>query len=126
MNRLVLSGSLFALACSACADTAGTPSDGPRLRFAGLGTCSASGNDDGQFPSDSDRVVIEVSGGSLAEPLRAQAASGEASAEGEIVFPDIPVGNQYLVRASACSPVRRWWPGRSPRSTPTTSPACRK
>jgi len=81
------------------------------LRFAGLGTCAPSGNEDGQFPSDADRVVIEVSGAALTTPFTAQALAADATSEGQIVFPDIPVGNQYRLRAVACDGTTTRWAG---------------
>ncbi|MFO0751139.1 MAG: hypothetical protein U1F43_36525 [Myxococcota bacterium] len=112
MNRLAVPGSLLVLACSACAQPA-EDAGGLRLAFAGLGTCAPSGNHDGQFPSNADRVVIELTGGALTDPLRTQAAASSATAEGEVIFPEIPIGTGYTLRAAACSGSTTRWAGQT-------------
>lgn len=89
----------------------GGADEGPGLRFASLGVCQATGNDDRQIPGDIDRIVVELSEGALPSPRRVQAAVSEASAQGELVLPGVPTGAGYRLRVAGCQGTTARWGG---------------
>ncbi len=70
-------------------------------------------NDDGVFPSDSDRVVIRVTGGAIesAEPVVAILVAADLNAAGAGVVDDIPEGAGMTVEVVACDGASPAWAG---------------
>ncbi len=91
------------------ADAGGDPA--LTLHFAALGTCGSNGNADRQFPTNADRVVLRLSGGSLAAPVTMALAKDAANAQGELLFQKIPVGSGMALRVAACDGAATTWAG---------------
>ena len=108
---IVLSAAL-ALALGACAqEPSDTSSGGLTLTTAAIGDCTSNENKDRQFPSGSDRVVLELSGGTLAEPFVATAAKDSETAAGEVIVTAVPPGEGMTLRVVACSGASTVWAG---------------
>jgi len=102
-----------ALAFGACAQDLAAPSDGEGLSLhtAAIGSCGDTENRDRQFPSDSDRVVLELSGGTYTEPFVATAAKETETAAGEVIVTSVPLGEGMTLRVVACDGAETVWAG---------------
>ncbi len=110
---MVLSVSLLA----GCADAEPAPAEthGLTVMTAALGRCAANENRDRQFPSGSDRVVIELSGGGVpaGDPIEFVAPRGAESASGAVVVDSVPPGVGMTVRVVGCSGADTLWAGQT-------------
>ncbi|TNF23695.1 MAG: hypothetical protein EP329_26855 [Deltaproteobacteria bacterium] len=102
-----------ALALGACAQDLSAPGDGGgiTLHTAAIGSCNANENRDRQFPSGSDRIVLELSGGDLAEPFVSVAGAGTETAAGEVIVTAVPPGAGMTLRVVACNGADTVWAG---------------
>lgn len=103
-----------ALGFAGC-DAAGAPTtlDGPRIVTAAVGTCAPNENRDRQFPSGSDRVVLELTGGAIppAEPFIAVAPKESETNAGEVVISGVAPGEGMTMRVVACAGGDAVWAG---------------
>jgi len=109
---LTATSAALSLAFGACVEEAPNPTAGGlTLRTAAIGTCDGNENRDRQFPSGSDRVVLELSGGGLSTPWYGVAPKTDTTAAGEVVLASVPAGTGYTLRVVACQGTATTWAG---------------
>ena len=115
MNRraaIAATSLALSLSVGACAEEGAAPAPGGlELRMAEIGTCKGTENGDRKFPTGSDRVVLELSGGDLAEPWVGVAAKDAATAAAEVVLSQVPPGTGMTLKVVACSGASTAWAG---------------
>ena len=88
---------------------------GPQLRFALTADtgCVDAENDDRQFPSNADRVIIRVTGGTIPadEPHIAVFGEDSLNAAGQLTVEEIPEGDGLRVAVMACQGSEATWAG---------------
>lgn len=106
----------IALGLTACDDVGDAPAvEGPQIITAAVGTCAPNENRDRQFPSGSDRIVLELTGGDIpaGEPLVAVAPKESETVNGEVVITGVPPGEGMTMRVVACAGAEAVWAGQT-------------